>query len=310
MNIILFVCFALVFTSYSYGQDQGTTQFLTVLGKKIAYRSHGLQDRKLSEPVIVFESGLGSGKESFDFLIPFLPKNLAWIAYDRAGVSQSEADTTIVTDIDVMKRLRQFLVAKKVAPPYLLVGHSLGGPFIRLFTSLYPGEVAGLVFIDPTNYMLGQKEDEQIKTVSGSAMGYRELFLRMNEKFSMDTSLPPPVRQEMKRVSRSLQNGFFHEYRSLSPLPNIPVAVLIAYNSPVELQEAQLSKEFRINSEPWFKESNYFRMRDYADLIKDNDNSLVILLPGYQHVIHHRDPQLAATAILQVYLNTLKTNLP
>ena len=82
--------------------------------------------------------------------------------------------------------------------------------------------------------------------------------------------------------------------------------MLIAYNSPVELHEEQLSKEFRINSALWFKEVNYFRMRDYAELIKANDNSFVLLLPGYQHVIHHRDPQLVATTLLQVYKNALK----
>jgi pimeloyl-ACP methyl ester carboxylesterase len=306
MKFILFICFSLLFGPTTNGQTHPTTQFLSVSGKKLAYRSHALQSRKRGEPVVVFEGGLGSGKESFDFLIPLLPKDVAWIAYDRAGVSQSEADTTIVTDTDVVKRLHQFLVAKKVAPPYLLVGHSLGGPFIRLFTSFYPTEVAGLVFIDPTNYMLGQKEDEQIKTASGSAMGYKELFFRMNEKFSADTSMPAPVRQEMKRVSESMRKGFFHEYSSLSPLPNIPIAVLIAYNSPVELHEEQLSKEFKINLDSWFKEVNIFRMRDYAELIKNNDNSSVILLPGYQHVIHHRDPKLAATTLLQVYMNVVK----
>jgi pimeloyl-ACP methyl ester carboxylesterase len=306
MRFILIISFVFIFVPSADCQSHHTTQFLSVSGKKLAYRSHALQSRKSDKPVIVFESGLGSGKESFDYLLPFLPKDLAWIAYDRAGVSQSEGDTTIVTDADVVKRLHQFLVAKKVTPPYLLVGHSLGGPFIRLFTSFYPNEVAGLVFIDPTNYMLGQNEDEQIKTASGSAMGYKELFFRMNEKFSMDTSLPAPVRQEMKRVSESMQKGFFHEYSSLNPLPNIPVAVLIAYNSPIELPEEQLSKEFKINSALWFKEVNNFRMRDYAELIKNNDNSSVILLPGYQHVIHHRDPQLVATTILQVYKKALK----
>src|SRR5262249_16554463 len=30
------------------------------------------------------------------------------------------------------------------------VGHSLGGPFVRVFAGLYPGEVAGLVLVDPT----------------------------------------------------------------------------------------------------------------------------------------------------------------
>jgi pimeloyl-ACP methyl ester carboxylesterase len=37
-----------------------------------------------------------------------------------------------------------------VAPPYILVGHSVGGPYIRVFAGMYPSEVAGLVLIDPT----------------------------------------------------------------------------------------------------------------------------------------------------------------
>jgi pimeloyl-ACP methyl ester carboxylesterase len=37
-----------------------------------------------------------------------------------------------------------------VPPPYILVGHSFGGPLIRVFADLYPGEIAGLVLVDPT----------------------------------------------------------------------------------------------------------------------------------------------------------------
>src|SRR5262249_37856517 len=36
-----------------------------------------------------------------------------------------------------------------VPPPYLLVGYSFGGPYIRVFASMYPGEVCGMVFVDP-----------------------------------------------------------------------------------------------------------------------------------------------------------------
>jgi pimeloyl-ACP methyl ester carboxylesterase len=37
-----------------------------------------------------------------------------------------------------------------MAPPYILVGHSFGGPFIRVFAGMYPGEVSGMVLVDPT----------------------------------------------------------------------------------------------------------------------------------------------------------------
>jgi pimeloyl-ACP methyl ester carboxylesterase len=44
--------------------------------------------------------------------------------------------------------LKQMLEYKKVAPPYVLIGHSLGGNIIRYFAYLYLEEVAGLIFID------------------------------------------------------------------------------------------------------------------------------------------------------------------
>jgi len=37
-----------------------------------------------------------------------------------------------------------------LSPPYILVGHSLGGPYIRIFAGMYSNEVAGLVLVDPT----------------------------------------------------------------------------------------------------------------------------------------------------------------
>jgi pimeloyl-ACP methyl ester carboxylesterase len=38
-----------------------------------------------------------------------------------------------------------------IQPPYILVGHSIGGFVVRVFTTLYPGEVAGLALIDPSH---------------------------------------------------------------------------------------------------------------------------------------------------------------
>jgi pimeloyl-ACP methyl ester carboxylesterase len=40
------------------------------------------------------------------------------------------------------------------APPYILVGHSLGGPYVRVFAGMYPDEVAGIVLVDPTQEKL------------------------------------------------------------------------------------------------------------------------------------------------------------
>lgn len=276
----------------------GFAQSVVVDGKKMAYKSFGLETRKPGEPVLVFESGFGSGGGAYEVLFPALSQKVAGIAYDRNGLGGSDIDTSLKNDGDVVRRLHGVLKALKIEPPYLLVGHSLGGPFIRLFTSVYPEEVAGLVFIDPTDFMLTAKEDEEVKLLSHSAMGYRELRVRLQDRFMADTTIPPGVRYEAKRVTNT---WYFKEYTSLQPLPDIPVTILISYNAPPSPNELADSKRLNINIVPWFKEVNRFRIQHFAAMIENNRNSSMILLPGYSHGIHHQDPALGAAVILDLY---------
>ena len=44
------------------------------------------------------------------------------------------------------------LIQKGLQPPYLLVSHSFGGAYMRSYASLYPDEIAGLVFVDPVDF--------------------------------------------------------------------------------------------------------------------------------------------------------------
>lgn len=273
-------------------------QSVTVDGKKMHYASFGLENRKPGEPVLVFESGMGSGGGAYGMLFPGLSGKAAGIAYDRNGLGGSDIDTTLKSDRDVVMRLHHLLETLKVAPPYVLVGHSLGGAFIRLFTAVYPDEVAGLLFIDPTDFMLTEKEDEEIRTLSGSAMGYRGLFSFIQKRFSADTTRAAGERYEMKRVRN---NGYFKEYISLAPLPDIPVTVLLAYSRPVEHGEKLLADELKINIVPWFREVDRFRIKHFAAMIEKNHNSRVVLLPGRSHGIHHQDPALGTAAVLDLY---------
>jgi hypothetical protein len=58
----------------------------------------------------------------------------------------------------------------------------------------------------------------------------------------------------------------------------VPVAVMIAYNRPVGPSEAPLYK-LRINAERWWKELNNVRIRHFAEMIENNQDSKLILLP-------------------------------
>ena len=301
---LLFLLSASCITITSCNHDKYQTAFVKVDGKKMGYESFGLNTRRKGDPVLVFESGLGASSRNFQILFPSLAKNMAGIAYDRNGLGESEPDSTVKTDGDVVRRLHDFLKQAKVAPPYILVGHSYGGPLIRLFTSRYPNEVTGLVFIDPSDFMLTQDEDEQIKAVSQSPVGVRDWNILM-KKPANDTTFPVGIRNDFKRVMKANAAGSFNEYNSIPPLHDMPVSVLIAYNTPIDSYSMAQLTELKINQKPWSQERNKYRVAHFAKMIENNHNSSMILLPGYGHFIHQQDPVLVLSEIQKVYERTV-----
>src|SRR5205085_10280616 len=73
------------------------------------------------------------------------------VAYDRPGYGWSGPATQPRTLENVSCDLEGLLAAGGVQPPYILVGHSLGGPYIREFARRNPDTVAGMVFVDSSH---------------------------------------------------------------------------------------------------------------------------------------------------------------
>ncbi len=290
---------ALVFSQIS------ERKFITINNKQIVYKTFGLEARKLNEPIVVFESGLGSGGGGYGGLLPLIQNHFAGIVYDRNGIGESEIDTSIKTDADVVKRLHDLLSTLKISPPYLLVGHSIGGAFIRLYASKYPDEVCGLFFIDPTDFMLTKDEDDKVKLNTSSNTGYRELFVLNLKNIINDTSTSDGFRNEAKRELNESSKDFFKNYKSLQPLKDIPTTVMIAYNKHIEQYETEMNKNLKlgINLVPWWKALDELRINHYADMIKNNSNSRLILLPRYSHGIHQQDPKIVSEALIDTYKN-------
>lgn len=104
-------------------------------------------------PTAVLQSGLGDGKAVWAGLLPSLAERRQVFAYDRPGYGDSPAAPAQRSrdPCTVAEELHALLREAGVAPPYLLVGHSLGGLYQYAFARLFPAEVAGLVLLDPTH---------------------------------------------------------------------------------------------------------------------------------------------------------------
>jgi pimeloyl-ACP methyl ester carboxylesterase len=100
-------------------------------------------------PIVVFEAGLDTmGSLSWSAVHDAITATTRACAYSRAGVMWSEPSAGKFEPDNVARDLHALLLAAGERAPFVMVGHSLGGPYIMNFTRLYPQDVAGLVFVD------------------------------------------------------------------------------------------------------------------------------------------------------------------
>lgn len=104
-------------------------------------------------PTVVLEAGHGGDSTVWLGIQSAVAPGSRVCAYDRANTPGGTSDPAPLprTAEDAVADLHALLAAAKVPGPYVLVGHSLGGLFVRLYAGRYPDEVAGLVLVDPSH---------------------------------------------------------------------------------------------------------------------------------------------------------------
>jgi len=107
-------------------------------------------------PTVVFDAGLGDGTRAWGLIQPAIAKHTRACSYDRAGLGFSDPPTRPSTSVNVVDDLHRLLQAAHIAPPYVLVGHSLGGMNVKLYAESHLAEVAGMVLVDPSHEDLGK----------------------------------------------------------------------------------------------------------------------------------------------------------
>ncbi|EIE98533.1 alpha/beta fold hydrolase [Saccharomonospora glauca] len=99
-------------------------------------------------PTVVFESGLASPPQVWEWVRRALPADVPTLAYARAGSGWSDPGPRPRTVPRLSGDLHALLDAVEVTGPIVLVGHSFGGLVVRHFAGTHPDRVAGAVFVD------------------------------------------------------------------------------------------------------------------------------------------------------------------
>lgn len=123
-------------------------KLVDVDGTKLHIRAEG---PKNNLPTLVLESGAGNDTDVFHWVAEGLKEELRVVRYDREGKWFSEPSNDSITSEFYAHQLHKLLEKNGEKPPYILVGHSMGGPYNRIFRDLYPDEVKGLVFLDSSH---------------------------------------------------------------------------------------------------------------------------------------------------------------
>jgi pimeloyl-ACP methyl ester carboxylesterase len=118
----------------------------------IGGRRMQLDCRGSGSPTVVFESGLDiNGSLSWSLVHEEVAKTTRACAYSRAGIMWSDPKDSTQNAKTVAEDLHATLVKAGEIAPFVLVGHSLGGPYIMTYTKYYGSDVAGLVFVDASH---------------------------------------------------------------------------------------------------------------------------------------------------------------
>jgi pimeloyl-ACP methyl ester carboxylesterase len=99
-------------------------------------------------PTVLLEAGFGGTSNNWAAVLPELDRTTRTCAYDRAGLGASDAIPGMHDAGDEIKDLERLLDRARIAPPYVLVGHSYGGLLARLFAHAHPEQTGGVVQVD------------------------------------------------------------------------------------------------------------------------------------------------------------------
>ena len=125
------------------GASSQTGRLIDVGGHRLYIECTGT-----GSPVVVLQSGLGESSSYWRRIAPALAPSTTVCAYDRAGHGRSDTVAAPQDGIALATDLHTLLERADVPGPYVLVGHSSGGPYVRAFAARYPDQIAGMVLLD------------------------------------------------------------------------------------------------------------------------------------------------------------------
>jgi pimeloyl-ACP methyl ester carboxylesterase len=126
-------------------------------------------------PTIILDAGGGNDGLTWARVQPVLAKSTRVCSYDRAGMGWSDVQPAPRDADHIAAELHGLLAAAGINGSIVLMGHSIGGIYIRDYATRYPDEVAGLIFVDSSTPL--QNRNEAFKAFDGKGAPWYVILL-------------------------------------------------------------------------------------------------------------------------------------
>lgn len=265
-------------------------------GHRLLMTSYAVKGRSIRHLTIVFESGLGGGEDHWKKVIDELPKGVLAITYERPGMNGSAPDGVPPSPEHIATVLHTAL-AQVAPPPYVLVGHSWGGPLVRAFAGLFPKDVSGLVLVEPTDF---SETAEERKRYIYEPLGYGEegeqLRAAVEAYYAQLAGHFDPAIEADIQMSRDERRNDFRDFKNL-PMPQVPVVVIATTrypftndpHLPAPYDQAQY-QQFMLN----------YRLLSLGRFARSVPDGNLVTTARSGHYVQEEEPALVAWAIRRV----------
>lgn len=253
----------------------------------------GLENRQLNQPVVVFENGLGENIQSWNKIRESATHLGPVVFYDRPGTGGSANDDQSPSMSYHSRKLKKILEALEIAPPYLLVGHSLGAVYIRSFANYYPETLAGLIFVDPADFTQTLEDFAEPFLEIGLSRQYVDSLMRINylTPKTIDTTRNIRIQQELEMLRQLRASGF--EELKQKQLPPLPIHFLVGgrFSVPVQYRAKDYNQEdlFRARTRHWIE--------NWTKVIDQSPFGRLFYSTTAGHYIQEDDPHLVTASI-------------
>jgi len=249
-------------------------------------------------PAVVMIAGSQAFSVDWSLVMPGISGITQVCTYDRPALAWSDPGPMPRTFDQDIYELHTLLHKSGVKPPYILVGHSLGGIIARLFEKKYPTEVKGLV-LDTSTKIPAMKDLEEMWKMMGEPKT-ESPFDRLPKKFQEQRIWA--MRQPKFLLA---DNGpywadeFSAMYAdSLYSLGNKPIYVLSSGRDA-----------FSKNTDSAMKAIWLEKLEQKEKMSNLSSNSKHIITTKSGHEIHLEEPELVINAIKEVIM-AVRTGKP